>query len=402
MSPKVSIVIPIYNMEPFLRPCLDSVVNQTMRDIQIICVNDGSTDGSLQILEQYAREDERILVIDKKNEGQGIARNVACEHVCGKYTLFVDADDWIEPELCHKAYYRAEADQSEMVFFLREKNGRVEGPCYFDKLQLIDPDRQERIFLLENIKNGPVAKLYRTDFLRSHAIYFTHHRRCEDISVHWLCCLAGKRYTIHPEVLYHVRVVDVEPGCGKWEKVQDVVNAYQAIKTELRERGFYKNYREVFLKDYFKSVHVACKKIIKNEQPLFIHEFLDTLSLEDIAFLREYRFPSSGTRLFYREIIDLFVDKKTFSKAVYLNRINRVVRSVVSPFEKFLRKTKMKKKAKRSVVNGADDHKRQFQGVNDLLCRLSEAIVQHREKDKAGEPSNNCEHFVAEKNRWAS
>ena len=74
---KVSVIIPVYNVEKYLRECLDSVVNQTLKDIEIICVNDGSTDNSLEILKEYAQKDNRIIVIDKVNEGVSIARNLA-------------------------------------------------------------------------------------------------------------------------------------------------------------------------------------------------------------------------------------------------------------------------------------------------------------------------------------
>src|SRR5215469_13757361 len=108
MQPIISIIIPVYNVEPYLRQCLDSVVNQTMRDIQIICVNDGSPDNSRAILQEYANRDSRIEIIDKPNGGQSSARNAAYPHIRGKYTLFVDSDDWIERDLCEKTYRKAE------------------------------------------------------------------------------------------------------------------------------------------------------------------------------------------------------------------------------------------------------------------------------------------------------
>ena len=77
MQPKVTIILPVYNVEPYLRQCLDSVVNQTMREIQIVCVNDGSTDGSPTILEEYAADDSRIEIIHQENQGGGSARNAA-------------------------------------------------------------------------------------------------------------------------------------------------------------------------------------------------------------------------------------------------------------------------------------------------------------------------------------
>ncbi len=103
-NPKISVIIPVYNVEKYLAQCLDSVVNQTFKDIEIICVNDGSTDGSLNILQKYASNDDRIIIINKENRGVSAARNDGLERVAGDYIMFLDADDYYFPETCEKAY----------------------------------------------------------------------------------------------------------------------------------------------------------------------------------------------------------------------------------------------------------------------------------------------------------
>lgn len=92
-QPLISVLIPVYNVEKYLRQCLDSIVNQTLKDIEIICVNDGSTDSSLQILQEYAKSDKRITVIDQNNQGTLLARKSAVLQSKGKYIVFVDSDD---------------------------------------------------------------------------------------------------------------------------------------------------------------------------------------------------------------------------------------------------------------------------------------------------------------------
>ena len=94
--PKVSVIIPVYNAEKYLRQCLDSVVNQTLREIEIICVDDGSTDGSLAILQEYAANDARIKVLTQKNQYAGVARNNGMAAAQGKYFAFLDADDYYD------------------------------------------------------------------------------------------------------------------------------------------------------------------------------------------------------------------------------------------------------------------------------------------------------------------
>lgn len=96
MKPLVSVIIPVYNSERYLKQCLDSIVNQTWYDLQIICVDDGSSDHSWKILNEYSEKDKRLLIIRKENEGVSKARNLALEHANGEYIAFVDSDDWID------------------------------------------------------------------------------------------------------------------------------------------------------------------------------------------------------------------------------------------------------------------------------------------------------------------
>ncbi|MCD7809195.1 MAG: glycosyltransferase [Erysipelotrichaceae bacterium] len=101
---KVSIIIPTYNVEEYLRECMDSVVNQTLKDIEIICVNDGSTDSSLSILEEYAANDDRIIIIDKQNEGYGRGMNDGLDKATGEYIGIVEPDDFVDIHMYEDLY----------------------------------------------------------------------------------------------------------------------------------------------------------------------------------------------------------------------------------------------------------------------------------------------------------
>ena len=116
-NPKISVIIPVYNVEKYLRECLDSVVNQTMRDIEIICVNDGSTDNSLDILKEYAAKDDRIIVINQTNGFVGSARNNGLKIAKGEYIQFVDSDDYLELNACETAYKYALQYNADVVVF---------------------------------------------------------------------------------------------------------------------------------------------------------------------------------------------------------------------------------------------------------------------------------------------
>lgn len=114
---KVSIVIPVYNVELYLRQCLESVLAQTFSDFEAICVNDGSTDDSLAILKEFAAKDPRFRIIEQPNGGLSAARNTGAEKAQGKYLYFLDSDDWIEPDLLQRCYETAELYDTDEVIF---------------------------------------------------------------------------------------------------------------------------------------------------------------------------------------------------------------------------------------------------------------------------------------------
>lgn len=113
----ISIIVPVYNVSAFLPQCIDSLINQTYRDIEIICVNDGSVDNSLEILNEYARKDKRICVLSRENRGISASRNEAIAHSKGEWILFVDSDDWIDTDTCFNALKSAESNDADVVFW---------------------------------------------------------------------------------------------------------------------------------------------------------------------------------------------------------------------------------------------------------------------------------------------
>ena len=113
MEVSISVIVPVYNVEQYLARCLDSIVNQSFKNLEIICINDGSTDNSLEILKNYAAKDPRILIIDQENKGQAAARNEGLKSAHGKYIGFVDSDDWIDPNFFEMLYNAAEKYQAD-------------------------------------------------------------------------------------------------------------------------------------------------------------------------------------------------------------------------------------------------------------------------------------------------
>ena len=113
--PKISIIIPIFNTEKYLKTCLNSVLNQTLKEIEIICINDGSTDNSLKIIEEYASKDKRIKFISQKNNGVSYARNKGLEIATGEFIGFVDSDDYASKNFFEKLYNSALKTNSDIA-----------------------------------------------------------------------------------------------------------------------------------------------------------------------------------------------------------------------------------------------------------------------------------------------
>lgn len=113
--PAVSVLVPCFNVEKYVRQCLDSVVNQTLSDIEIICINDGSTDSTPDILREYAARDARIRIIDKQNSGYGDSMNKALDAAAGEYVGIVESDDWADPDMFESLYDAAKSHDADMV-----------------------------------------------------------------------------------------------------------------------------------------------------------------------------------------------------------------------------------------------------------------------------------------------
>ncbi len=162
MQPKVSVIVPVYNAEKYLERCINSLKNQSLRDIEIILVDDSSTDSSPRICDIEAERDERIKVIHKVNEGAGMARNAALEVAIGEYIGFVDCDDFIEPDMFKTLYEKAEEYESDLVMsgvlfvdgnMFSEQGDRKE-KIYFDKDTHFETDEA-----LKELRMGIVGAL---------------------------------------------------------------------------------------------------------------------------------------------------------------------------------------------------------------------------------------------------
>lgn len=189
LAPKVSIIVPVYNVGPYICQCMDSIVNQTYQNIEVICVDDGSTDVSGKILDQYARNDSRVSVIHTKNSGVASARNAALAIISGEYVTFVDGDDWIDATTCEKAVLQAKMQMVDLVMwpYIREFPNRSVPKVIFSEQRTFDETEcrvlQRRMIgilgtELAHPENADAlctvwGKLYRKEIIEQNNIQFT-------------------------------------------------------------------------------------------------------------------------------------------------------------------------------------------------------------------------------------
>ncbi|WP_294130927.1 glycosyltransferase family 2 protein [uncultured Clostridium sp.] len=184
---KVSVIIPVYNVEKDLSRCLKSVLNQTMRDIEVILINDGSSDNSLEVCRNFKKIDSRIIVVDKKNEGPSKARNIGIEIAKGKYITFVDSDDWIEKEMFENMYNNLEKEQCDICisnYYRNYQNKEIKVNLDFnDEILTGVQIREKLIFPLIGRKEfgaetqilgfgAPWGKLFKKSFIKKNNIFF--------------------------------------------------------------------------------------------------------------------------------------------------------------------------------------------------------------------------------------
>ncbi len=245
---EISVIIPVFNVEKYLARCLDSVISQSFEDIEIICVNDGSTDSSVEILESYSKFDNRIKVITKENGGLSSARNTGIKYVSGKYIYFLDSDDYISTVALELLYNNAEKYNSDMVIcdYIFYDGGAGAS----SRVNILDASFVGNVFSKDSIppllyKFLPVQvslKLYRADLINKTGgfqnIVF------EDLPFFTSVFLKSQRVTYLNEPLFLYN--SARPGAimsNNDERLFDVFKAYDMVIGFLKAEGYYEKFK---------------------------------------------------------------------------------------------------------------------------------------------------------------
>lgn len=308
--PKISVVMPIYNVEAYLEKCLESILSQTLHDFEILAVDDGSTDSSATILNEYATRDSRVHVIRQMNAGAGIARNTGMRVATGEYLLFLDGDDWFEPDFFFRLLSKAQKDSAEItvcrfdmfdsstsfikdIFFFHQKLLLLKCP-----FSLKDTPDQ---CLLELFPAAPWCSLFSAKYIHEHHFEFQDLPRTNDLYFVYSAFFFANRISLVNKVLVHYRIgmtTNLQSGNSKTPFA--FFKALLALKNNLIRNDLYNMYEKSFLSMSLQIsfYNLQTQNKIKSFESLYFvlkQHFLDELGCMNYG--KEFYLPETYQRL---------------------------------------------------------------------------------------------------------
>ena len=291
---KISVIVPVYNMEQYLRQTIDSIISQTHKNLEIICVNDGSTDSSENIIKEYANFDKRILLLNKDNGGLSSARNVGLRTVTSDYVAFIDADDWIEPETYGKMLTAMLQNDVDMVAcrFKRDYEDfshRKDSDDFYDNKTAWSKGKHKVTNSL--ISYFPVfawTKLYKTSIIKENKIEFPEGLIFEDWVFYWkYIVFADSVYSID-SAFYHYRqransiMASIYESNGAGVNIIDYLKTAEIVYEYLYKNGLFDKYIKSFAAYYvmiYDNTHYFIKDEYKKAVENIARDFIAKINL---------------------------------------------------------------------------------------------------------------------------
>lgn len=280
--PKVSVIIPVYNVEKYLAECLNSVLGQTLKEIEVICVNDGSTDRSLEILQQYREKDNRITIIDKSNAGYGHTMNCGLNKATGEYVAFLESDDYITDGAYEILYNEAENVQADIIkgnyVEVRGENGDYK---YITKWiiedkskygQIYDPEKNPWLFY---VPMSNCLGLFRRDFIERHHVRHneTPGASHQDMGFWFQTFCLAKRIYFTDQAFYHYRQDNPNASMNDHKKIYAIHDEYMYIGKFLESHpDIYAWCAPVYFHRMYGSYLFRYVNMVSYLKPLFLYE----------------------------------------------------------------------------------------------------------------------------------
>lgn len=284
---KVSVVIPVYNVEDYLSECLDSVVNQTLTDIEIICINDGSTDKSLKILNEYAKNDSRITVIDQDNGGHAVATNRGMKLAKGEYLYLMDSDDIVDVHALEETVKIADERNVDFVIF-QAINYYMDTDEYkeqenYNMNELADfvgdsvfnwKDIRDYIF---SISVTPGSKIYRRDFIEKSDCEFPEGLVFDDNVFFWEVLFSAERITFYRKHLFTRRWHSASSTISGNRNFLDSIEIYKLIWQTFQRFGTFEEYKEILYNKRISTGFLRLRNIENKFRKEYFAKFKESL-----------------------------------------------------------------------------------------------------------------------------
>lgn len=267
----LSFVVPVYNVEQYLEECLNSICRQTYTDIEIICVDDGSIDNSLNILQKYAELDSRIIVLKQCNQGAASARNNGLQVAKGEYVLFVDSDDVVEEDLAEKVFNKALAYDADIVIYNADSFSEKTGKKALLNINFRKYRKfQNECFSAQDIPNEILNlflvpawnKLIRKDFLKSNNIEFQNIKRSNDLAFTSKALLKANKILLYDKVFIHYRTgMKNSLQANNTKTPLEFFKALLEVKDYMIQNNIYEEYKYSYLRLFFETVFYTLNSI---------------------------------------------------------------------------------------------------------------------------------------------
>lgn len=238
---KISVVVPVYNVEKYLKECIDSIINQTLEDIEIICVNDGSTDSSLEILNDYAKKDSRIIVINKSNSGYGHTMNMGLNAATGEYVGIIESDDFADKNMFEDLYKLAKEYDADIVkgdwynYWSKNKFARKNNRISSAKVLKLTNSKQDKSLL--RINPSVWSAIYKKEFLNKYNIRFleTPGASYQDLAFSFKIFALAERVILTDKAYLYYRQDNMNSSVKSKTKVYCVCDEYEEIDRFLEQ-----------------------------------------------------------------------------------------------------------------------------------------------------------------------
>ena len=386
---KVSVVVPVYNAEKYLRECLDSILNQTLKELEIYCVDDGSNDNSVGIIKEYQEKDSRVHFLEQSHKGGGAARNLGMQHAKGEYISFIDADDYIDETMYQKLYDKCNETEADMavcsVRFLFQATGAIRDSV--DGLRVENlPDKEvfsykdmpDKIF--NTFHNWAWNKLFRLSFIKEHQIQFQEVFRTNDLLFTNTALMEANRIATLDEYLIYYRIDPKGTNCQSSNErhLTDFAKAFLALKNYLTERGKYEEVKHSYINHAVDGciANMNLQEFGKSQEQLFyllkedIFEQLDLKQNYDAAYFSEFNHQVGNVEKYQRILDGEYVDYLLYCSQNMKNSFTQLQYDIYHTDQKVLYLEGQIADRER-VIADRDAH------INDLNRRIDEVYQSH-------------------------